>query len=86
MKDACDKVKVPRFSPAWMRHTNATHALQHAGVTTDDAGKFLGHADGLMAGTVYGVNAVPPKVPTIMDDPPPNPAAKKPRRRRAVRA
>jgi integrase len=80
VKTACGKVKVPRFSPAWMRHTNATHAIQHAGVTTEDTGKFLGHADGLMAGTVYGVNAVPPKVPTIMDDPTPVAA---PRRRRA---
>jgi integrase len=78
--DACDALQIPRFSPAWMRHTNATHALQQAGVTPEDAGKFLGHADGLMAGTVYGPNAVPPKVPTIVDDPLSSPAPRQHRR------
>lgn len=71
VKDACRELKLPVFSPAWMRHTNATHAVQQPGVSDLDAGKFLGHADASMVHQVYGVLRTPPKVPTIMDDPVP---------------
>jgi len=66
VKRACRALSVPVFSPAWMRHTNATHALQ-AGATEREAAGFLGHApDGRMVREVYGLGAVPPKVPTIL--------------------
>jgi integrase len=66
VKRACRELRVAVFSPAWMRHTNATHALQ-AGATEKDAGRFLGHApDGRMVREVYALGAVPPKVPTVL--------------------
>lgn len=75
VKNACTDLGIPKFSPAWMRHTNATHALQQK-FGHEEVGKFLGHSDGTMAKEVYGPNAVPPKVPTIMDDPQEAAAAK----------
>lgn len=64
----CAELKLPRFNPAWMRHTNATHAVQ-VGTTKGKVGDFLGHADASMVDLHYATRAIPPKVPTIMDDP-----------------
>jgi hypothetical protein len=74
VKVACRALELPLFSPAWMRHTNATHAVEQRGVSDLDAGKFLGHADGNMVHQVYGVLRTPPKVPTILDAPAAPPA------------
>jgi integrase len=67
VQKACDDLTIPRFNPAWMRHTNATHAVQ-VGAKKDAVGEFLGHADGDMVDLHYATRAIPPKVPTIMDD------------------
>lgn len=70
VRKACKDTGVTSFSPAWMRHTNATHALEQRGVSAADTGKFLGHADGSkMVDKVYAVLATAPKVPTILDEP-----------------
>jgi hypothetical protein len=66
----CDQLEIPRFNPAWMRHTNATHAVQ-AGAKKEAVGGFLGHADAAMVDLHYATRAIPPKVPTIMDEPAP---------------
>jgi hypothetical protein len=70
VKKACDALSLARFSPAWMRHTNATHAVQ-AGAKKGAVGEYLGHADETMVDKVYALKAIPPKVPTIMDEPAP---------------
>ncbi len=66
----CKKLGLPRFNPAWMRHTNATHGIQ-VGAKKAAVGEFLGHADEKMVDLHYATKAIPPKVPTIMDDAPP---------------
>ncbi len=68
VRGACKALGVTKFTPAWMRHTAATHAVQQPGVSDSDAGKFLGHADAKMVHNVYGPIRTPPKVPTIMDE------------------
>jgi integrase len=75
VRTTCVALGLPPFTPAWMRHTNATHAVQQRGVSDLDVGKFLGHADASMVHAVYGVLRTPPKVPTILDEPGPAPAA-----------
>lgn len=68
VREACVTLRLKPLSPAWMRHTAATHAVQQPGVSDSDTGKFLGHADASMVHKVYGVLRTPPKVPTILDD------------------
>lgn len=67
---ACVKLGIPKFNPAWMRHTNATHAVQ-VGAPKESVGGFLGHSDAAMVDLHYATRAIPPKVPTIMDEQPP---------------
>ena len=71
VKAACQELKLPPFSPAWMRHTSATLAVEQPGVSDIDTGKFPGHAYGEMVHNVYGVLRTLPKVPTILDAPTP---------------
>jgi len=69
VRAACVALGLRAFAPAWMRHTNATHAVQQLGVSDLDVGKYLGHADAKMVHDVYGVLRTPPTVPTILDEP-----------------
>ncbi|MFT3916574.1 MAG: site-specific integrase [Anaeromyxobacteraceae bacterium] len=67
VRQTCKDLKLPVFNPAWMRHTNATHAVQ-AGAR-DKVPGFLGHAEGSrMVDIHYATKAIPPKAPTIMDE------------------
>jgi integrase len=66
--ETCDALKIPPFNPAWMRHTNATHAVQ-VGAKKGAVGEFLGHTSDSMVDVQYATKAIPPKVPTIMDEP-----------------
>jgi hypothetical protein len=70
VRKTCDELGIHRFNPAWMRHTNATHAVQ-VGTKSEKVGEFLGHADASMVDIHYATKAIPPKVPTIMDEPAP---------------
>ena len=70
VRNTCKELALPVFNPAWMRHTNATHAVQ-AGAREKVPG-FLGHAEGSrMVDIHYATRAIPPKAPTIMDEPAP---------------
>jgi polyhydroxyalkanoate synthesis regulator phasin len=75
IKAACVELKVPKFSPAFMRHTVATHAVQ-GGTKAAKVGEFLGHKKGSrMVDVYYATKAIPPKVPSPMDDVDAEPAA-----------
>jgi hypothetical protein len=69
----CKALGIPKFNPSWMRHTNATHAIQ-LGSSTEKVSEFLGHAEGSrMVDIHYATKAIAPKAPTIMDEPAPRP-------------
>jgi hypothetical protein len=67
VKAACDQLGIPRFSPAWMRHTNLSLAVG-VGHSFEEAGESVGHEDGTMARLHYAATATPPKLRTILDD------------------
>jgi integrase len=68
VREACDRLRIERFTPANMRHTNATYAVDHAGEDPKRVSDFLGHSEATSK-KFYQTYATVPKVPTIMDDP-----------------
>ncbi len=84
VKAACDQLGIPRFSPAWMRHTNLSLAVG-VGHTHEEAGESVGHEDGDMARLYYAPTATPPKLRTILDDTVPGTVGAKPKKRQARR-
>ena len=67
--EGCAAVGVLVFRPSWMRHTIATLASNRG--YRDAVGAFLGHAPGSrMVDTHYAPKAVPPRVPTLLDEVP----------------
>jgi integrase len=69
VRDACKALKIPAFTPANMRHTNATLAATLTG-DLGAVGAFLGHAPGsTITRDFYATKYVPPKVPTVLDQP-----------------
>lgn len=72
---ACDALGIPRFNPAWMRHTNATLA-RGIGHDVKVIGAAHGHAPGSnMIEEFYAPGAIVPKLRTILDDSAPGPVA-----------
>src|SRR5262249_14630698 len=62
---ACAAAGVAPFTPARMRHTVATWAVER-GATKAEVADFLGHKDPRTTERFYATHAVPAKIPTLV--------------------